>query len=95
MEILRLIKDTPIPTLLILVGLFILVLAFVTKIGGVIEVSPEQRRWALPTGLLVLVIGLILNHHSLLPSDIGIEPSLEPVVTDFIDSTKPFLIQLG
>ena len=55
------IQSTPIPTMLIVVGLFILVLAFVTKIGGMIEVSPEQKRWAIPIGLFVLIIGLVLN----------------------------------
>ncbi|MBW4536176.1 MAG: hypothetical protein KME09_19755 [Pleurocapsa minor HA4230-MV1] len=60
-DFLTAIKDTPIPTILILVGLFIIVLAFVVKIGGVIEVSSEQRRWAIPVGLFVLIIGLVLN----------------------------------
>jgi uncharacterized membrane protein HdeD (DUF308 family) len=55
------IQSTPIPTMLIVVGLLILVLAFVTKIGGMIEVSPEQKRWAIPIGLFVLIIGLVLN----------------------------------
>ncbi|KAB0243088.1 hypothetical protein EZJ55_23595 [Microcystis aeruginosa EAWAG127a] len=44
--IIKAIQNTQTPKLLIVVGLFILVLAFLTKIGGVIEVSQEQRRWA-------------------------------------------------
>ncbi|UXE59331.1 MAG: hypothetical protein KA717_26230 [Woronichinia naegeliana WA131] len=44
------IQNTPIPTILIWSGLFIVVLAFVTKIGGIIEVSPEQKKLAIPTG---------------------------------------------
>jgi hypothetical protein len=59
--LIKAIQSTPIPTMLIVAGLFILVLAFVTKIGGIIEVSPEQKRWTIPTGLLLLTIGLILN----------------------------------
>ena len=51
----------PLPTMLIVAGLFIIVLAFVSKIGGIVEVSPEQKRWTIPTGLLVLTIGLVLN----------------------------------
>jgi hypothetical protein len=54
--------------MLIVVGLFILVLAFVTKIGGMIEVSPEQKRWAIPIGLFVLVLGLVLNFSSVSPN---------------------------
>jgi hypothetical protein len=60
-DLIKGIQSTPIPTMLIVVGLFILVLAFVTKIGGMIEVSPEQKRWAIPIGLFVLIIGLVLN----------------------------------
>lgn len=55
------IQNTPIPTILIVVGLFILILGFVTKIGGIIEVSPERKVLAIPIGLFVLTIGLILN----------------------------------
>jgi hypothetical protein len=33
----------PLPTMLIVAGLFIIVLAFVSKIGGIIEVSPEKK----------------------------------------------------
>ena len=55
------IPKIPPPTMLIVVGLFIIVLGFVSKIGGIIEVSPEQKRWTIPTGLLVLTVGLILN----------------------------------
>ena len=58
------IKDTPVPTILIVVGLFIIVLAFVVKIGGVVEVSSEQRKWAIPVGLFVLIIGLVLEFAS-------------------------------
>lgn len=60
-DLLKEIQSTPIPIMLIVVGLLILVLAFVVKIGGIIEVSSEQRRFAIPTGLLVLAIGLLLN----------------------------------
>jgi hypothetical protein len=61
LEAIKAIQSTPIPILLIVVGLFIVVLAFVTKIGGAIEVSPEQKRWAIPAGIFLLVLGLILN----------------------------------
>jgi hypothetical protein len=58
------IQNTPIPTLLIATGLFIVVLAFVTRVGGIIEVATDQRRWTLPTGLLLLALGLALNFAS-------------------------------
>ncbi|MDA0672094.1 MAG: hypothetical protein O3C67_00090 [Cyanobacteria bacterium] len=67
-DFLQAIQNTPIPTILIVVGLFILVLGFVTKIGGIIEVSSEQKKWTIPVGLFVLCIGLVLYLHSGSPS---------------------------
>lgn len=61
MEIINAIKDTPAPVLMIVAGLFFLTLGFVNKIGGIIEVSSEQRKWTIPIGLFVLIIGLIIN----------------------------------
>jgi len=58
------IQKTPVSTILILAGLLFLVLGVVTKIGGFIEVSPEQKRWTLPLGLLILAIGLASNFLS-------------------------------
>ncbi len=81
--VIKAIQSTPIPNLLIIAGLFILILAFVTKIGGIIEVSAEQKRWAIPTGLLLLTIGLILNFATMRPS-----PSL-PTAQSTTQSTTP------
>ena len=55
--------NTPIPIMFIVVELLILVLGFVKKIGEIIEVSEEQKRWAIPIGLFLLTIGLILNFY--------------------------------
>jgi hypothetical protein len=98
-ETIKAIQSTPVPILLILVGLFILILAFVTKIGGVIEVSPEQRRWAIPIGLFVLAIGLVLNFTSPSstpgPSSVATSSSPGVILAPYKNSAKPFLLQLG
>lgn len=60
-DVIKALKDTPIPTILIWAGLFFLLLAFVSKLGGVIEVQPNQKRSAIFIGLLLLTIGLTLN----------------------------------
>lgn len=57
------IQKTPVPTLLIVAGLLFILLGFVTKIGGIIEVSPEQKQLTLPVGMSVLLIGLLLNFN--------------------------------
>lgn len=60
-DLIKTIHETPIPNLLIGAGLLFLLLGFVNKLGGFIEVSPEQRRLTIPIGLLVLTVGLILS----------------------------------
>ena len=87
--LIKVIQDTPIPTIFIVVGSFILILAFVTKIGGLIEVSPEQRRWAIPIGLFMLVIGLILSFASPTSVQSSLEPSPEPGTTSVQSSLEP------
>ncbi|WP_017301307.1 hypothetical protein [Nodosilinea nodulosa] len=59
-DIIEALKNTPIPTLLIFAGLFFILLAFVSKVGGFIEVQPAQQKWAAPIGIALLVFGLIL-----------------------------------
>ncbi|MBW4462736.1 MAG: hypothetical protein KME47_21235 [Nodosilinea sp. WJT8-NPBG4] len=59
-EIIDALKNTPIPTILIFAGLFFILLAFVSKVGGVIEVQPAQQKWSAPVGIALLVCGLIL-----------------------------------
>ncbi|MGC6482799.1 MAG: SH3 domain-containing protein [Synechococcus sp.] len=60
-DIIKAIHATPIPNLLIAAGLLFLLLGFVNKLGGFIEVSPEQKRFTIPIGLLVLTVGLVLS----------------------------------
>jgi len=78
--LIKAIQSTPIPTILVVAGLFIVVLAFVTKIGGIIEVSPEQKGWAIPIGLLLLTIGLIINFATLTPTS-TLTPTPTPTPT--------------
>lgn len=63
-EIINALKDTPIPTILILAGLFFILLAFVSKLG-VIEVQSAQQRWAALMGISLVVVGIVLNLNSL------------------------------
>lgn len=60
-DLLSTLKDTPVPTLLILAGIFFLMLSVVTRLGGAIEVSPSQQKLAIPIGLFLLSIGIALN----------------------------------
>ena len=60
-NLVKILQETPIPLLFILAGLFFLLLGFVTKVGGVIEVDPSQRKWILPVGFFLLSIGLVIT----------------------------------
>lgn len=81
------IQNTPIPTILILAGLLFLLLGFVTKLGGIIEVSPEQKRLAFPIGLLVLAIGLML--HFIPADDHNIPEQHTKPAPDSANAPKP------
>jgi hypothetical protein len=63
-ELISSLKDTPLPILLILAGLFFLLLSVAAKVGGAIEVSPTQQKIAIPIGLSLLSLGIILNFQS-------------------------------
>ena len=63
-EFITAIKDAPVPSLLIFGGFFLLLLAFVSKLGGFIEVQPTQQKWAGPIGLSLLIMGVILSLQS-------------------------------
>lgn len=54
-------RSTPIPHLLIILGGVFLLLAFVGKIGGTIEMPPTRQKWAGLVGVLFLILGITLS----------------------------------
>lgn len=75
------IQDTPVPTVLILAGLFFVLLGFVDKLGGVIEVSQGQKRWAIPIGLFILTIGLAVYFNPVDTTSSESPPNSDQLVT--------------
>jgi len=59
-EILTVLKDTPIPTILVVGGIFFLALSIVTQIGGKIKVSRKRQNTSIAIGAVLLVIGIAL-----------------------------------
>jgi hypothetical protein len=59
-SILALLKDTPIPTILVLSGVVFLFLALAGQIAGKLEVPPARQKWAAAAGVVFLGAGLLL-----------------------------------
>jgi hypothetical protein len=56
-------KDTPIPTILVVAGIAFLLLAVAGQIAGRIVVAPERQRWSAIIGGGLLAIGVALSIH--------------------------------
>lgn len=57
MEVLTVLKDTPIPTILIAAGILFLVLSTMTHLGGKIELSGKQQKVSIAIGIVLLFSG--------------------------------------
>ena len=71
-------KDTPIPTILVIAGIAFLLLAIAGQVAGRIAVAPERQRWAALIGGGLLTIGLALHIVPLLQSRLT-DPPIEKV----------------
>jgi hypothetical protein len=54
-------KNTPIPTILVVAGIAFLLLSIVGQLAGRVTVPPERQRQATIIGCLLLVIGIVLH----------------------------------
>jgi hypothetical protein len=59
-EVITALKDTPIPTILVVAGIVFLLLAIAGQLAGRIVVAPERQRWAAVIGGGLLAIGVAL-----------------------------------
>ncbi len=60
MEWIRLLKETPVPTILIVAGIFFLVLAVAGGIAGKINILPGRQGISLGIGVILLMTGIII-----------------------------------
>jgi hypothetical protein len=60
MEWIRLLKETPVPTILVLAGIFFLLLAVAGGIAGKINILPGRQRISLGIGVVLLLVGIII-----------------------------------
>jgi hypothetical protein len=54
-------KETPIPTILVIAGIVFLLLSMAGQLVGHITVPPERQRWAAATGGVLLMVGIALH----------------------------------
>ncbi|CAJ7135601.1 Uncharacterised protein [Burkholderia pseudomallei] len=66
-SVLNALKDTPVPTILVVAGVFFLLLSVVDKLAGRINVAPDLRKRATLIGLCLLVAGIGLQFSSRYP----------------------------
>lgn len=60
-SVLAALKDTPIPTILVLAGIVFLLLSIAGQLAGRIAVAPERQRWAAVVGGVLLAAGIVLH----------------------------------
>jgi hypothetical protein len=60
-SVLAALKETPIPTILVLGGIIFLLLSMVGQLVGHVTVPPERQRWAAVTGGASLMVGIGLH----------------------------------
>jgi hypothetical protein len=60
-SIITALKDTPIPTILVVAGIVFLLLSIAGQLAGRIAVPPERQRQAAIIGCLLVVVGLALH----------------------------------
>jgi hypothetical protein len=92
MELFTTLGDTPLPTILVIVGSMFLLLAVVSRIGTYVTVAPKRQKWAAGIGglLLVLGIGLYLVPPPASEGEQGTLLKLTPSVSSRISSRYSF-----
>lgn len=60
MDTLTILKDTPVPTILIVGGLLFLLLSIVNQVGGKIKVTSKRQNVSVVIGVVLLLLGIVL-----------------------------------
>ncbi len=62
-DLLKIIQTMQIPLLLILAGLFFISVGFFDKFGNFLTVSSQNKKYAIPVGLFILILGIPLGFN--------------------------------
>jgi uncharacterized protein YjeT (DUF2065 family) len=84
-DILIVLKDTPLPTILVVEGIVFLLLSIAKQLAGNnVSMPPERQRWAAVIGSILLAIGLVLT----------VVPPMSPESQGVTDKQKKPVIQV-
>src|SRR5919109_728282 len=86
-SVLDALKNTPIPTILVVAGIAFLLLSIAGQLAGRITVPPERQRQATIIGCLLVVVGIAL--HVVPPRLIPPKPPEAPPQTTPPPAIKP------
>ncbi len=76
MEFIGSLQNTPLPTILVVGGILLLVLAVASELGGKITIAPQRQKSALILGIGLLVIGVALYF---IPGGNGTDGEILPI----------------
>lgn len=95
-SVLAALKDTPIPTIMVVSGIVFLLLSIAGQLAGRIAVAPERQRWAAIIGGGLLAIGVALHvvpqltsRSAVIPSPQPTPPLPEPLVQPLSEDKEP------
>ena len=91
-DIITALKDTPVPSILIIAGIVFLILALAGKLAGQIEVPPARQKLTGVIGVVLLVIGLVLYvvpPKSVSPSPVANTTTNSPTSNSIQAPTSP------
>lgn len=71
-------KDTPIPTILVVSGIIFLFLALAGSVAGKLEMPPARQKWSAAVSFVLLTTGMLLYITPAAPQS-GVPPSREGV----------------
>ena len=60
-SIINALKETPLPTILVVAGIFFLLLSVVNQFMGKINIAPDKQKLAGILGALLLIFGIVLQ----------------------------------
>lgn len=78
-SIIGLLKDTPIPTILVVSGIIFLFLALAGSVAGKLEMPPTRQKWSAVVSLVLITTGLLLYVAPASPGVVAAPPSPTPL----------------